>query len=243
MSNTKMASDPLTFGDDIREIAGLSTQFDVIRFMKRVTERYSCRHFMVLNIPPTTSRELSANTVVTNWPPELMSTFDREGLMQTSVAFDRLRRSSAPFSFDLDKAASNESRERIRDMFLRFGIVRGAFFPVHDISGTRGAVSWGGTSAVFTDQQMMELMYVAVHIFQRLAEIRSLEVRPADLLSEREIDCLNWTSAGKTSAEIAEILSLSEHTVNHYLNRAARKLDSVNRTQAVAKALRMGLIK
>ena len=42
---------------------------------------------------------------------------------------------------------------------------------------------------------------------------------------------------------IAEILTLSEHTVNHYLNRATKKLDTVNRTQAVAKALRIGLIK
>ncbi|MFP3803129.1 response regulator transcription factor, partial [Paraburkholderia sp. SIMBA_027] len=55
--------------------------------------------------------------------------------------------------------------------------------------------------------------------------------------------CLNWTAAGKTSAEIADILGLSEHTVNHYLNRATKKLDTVNRTQAVAKALRIGLIK
>ena len=43
--------------------------------------------------------------------------------------------------------------------------------------------------------------------------------------------------------EIAEILTLSEHTVNHYLNRATKKLDTVNRTQADAKALRIGLIK
>ena len=43
--------------------------------------------------------------------------------------------------------------------------------------------------------------------------------------------------------EIAEILGLSEHTINHYLNRATKKLDAVNRTQAVAKALRLGLIK
>jgi DNA-binding CsgD family transcriptional regulator len=62
-------------------------------------------------------------------------------------------------------------------------------------------------------------------------------------LTDREIDCLNWTAAGKTSVEIAEILTLSEHTVNHYLNRATRKLDTANRTQAVAKALRIGLIK
>jgi DNA-binding CsgD family transcriptional regulator len=41
---------------------------------------------------------------------------------------------------------------------------------------------------------------------------------------------------------MAKILDLSEYTVNHYLSRATRKLDSVNRVQTVAKAIRAGLI-
>lgn len=243
MLQTEKASDSLIFDCDIAEIGNLGTQFDVIRFMKRVADAYGSRSFMVLNLPPTTSRELSANTIITNWPPELMSLFDREGLMQTSLAFSRLRRSTTPFAFNLETMKPDTMVQRVRDLFLRFGIVRGAYFPVHDVAGARGAVSFAGSSAMFSHQQMMELMYISIHVFQRLSEIRNLEIRPADLLSDREIDCLNWTSAGKTSAEIADILGLSEHTVNHYLNRAARKLDSVNRTQAVAKALRLGLIK
>ena len=243
MSRIHRANDAFEIDGDVSGIGNLSTQFDVIRYMKQVAESYGCRTFVVLNLPPPTSRELSANTIVTNWPAELMSLFDNEGLMQTSLVFSRLRRSTTPFSFDVETIPVELVVPRIRDLFIRFGIVRGAYFPVHDASGGRGAVSWAGTSAVFSHQQMMELMYIAIHVFQRLAEIRNLEVRPTDVLSEREIDCLNWTSAGKTSAEIAEILGLSEHTVNHYLNRAARKLDSVNRTQAVAKALRLGLIK
>lgn len=80
-------------------------------------------------------------------------------------------------------------------------------------------------------------------MFNRLAEIRELDARVTETLTEREIECLTWTAAGKTSVEIAEIMGLSEHTINHYLNRATRKLDTVNRTQAVAKALRLSLIK
>ncbi|MGO7638615.1 LuxR family transcriptional regulator, partial [Rhizobium leguminosarum] len=33
----------------IKEIAGLKTQFDIFRFLKRVTEAYRSRAFMVLN--------------------------------------------------------------------------------------------------------------------------------------------------------------------------------------------------
>ncbi|MGK6313964.1 LuxR family transcriptional regulator [Neorhizobium sp. DT-125] len=243
MSNSEKAEEARGFDGNVEEIAGLKTQFDVIRFMKRVTEHYRCRTFLVLNLPAATSLELSSNTVVTNWPVELMSHFDRESLMQTSPILRKLRKSTLPFTFDLETVATDRRGQLAHSIFGRFGVVRGAYFPVHDMSGARGAVSFAGDGPLFNRQQMMEMMYISIHVFERLAEIRNLDVRATDTLTDREIDCLNWTAAGKTSAEIADILTLSEHTVNHYLNRAAKKLDTVNRTQAVAKALRIGLIK
>jgi len=50
------------------------------------------------------------------------------------------------------------------------------------------------------------------------------------------------TDLDAAEAFYAEILGLSEHTVNHYLNQVTRKLEAVNRTQAVVKAIRRGLI-
>jgi DNA-binding CsgD family transcriptional regulator len=61
-------------------------------------------------------------------------------------------------------------------------------------------------------------------------------------LTTRELEVLRWTSQGKTSVEIGKILSLSDHTINAYMNTAIKKLDCVNRTQLVAKALRLKLI-
>jgi DNA-binding CsgD family transcriptional regulator len=240
MSKTEKAEEIAFLDGSVAEIATLKTQFDMIRFLKRVTQYYNCRTFMVLNIPSITSRELSENTVVTNWPAELMSQFDKSGMMQTSSGLAHMRKYTTPFVFDL---AATASSEEVTQIFSGFGIQRGACFPVHDRLGNRGAVCFGGTGKAFDQQQMMELHYLSVHVYEQLAQIRSFDVKTTDVLTEREVDCLNWTAAGKTSAEIAEILGLSEHTVNHYLNRTARKLDTVNRTQAVAKALRSGIIK
>jgi DNA-binding CsgD family transcriptional regulator len=232
--------------DDITEIAGLKTQFDVFRYLKQLTERVRCRAFMVLKLPAVTSSTLHGNTVITNWPPELLSTYDQRKLIVNSPVVRRLRESTLPFFYDMfDKTAERTDGRsaEIRALFERFRLTRCGYFPTHDASGQRGAISFSGDREAFSPQEMRELSYISIHVFNRLAEIRHTDSRVTDCLTDREIDCLNWTSAGKTSQETAEILGLSEHTVNHYLNRATKKLDTVNRTQAVAKALRLGLIR
>jgi two-component system, OmpR family, KDP operon response regulator KdpE len=60
-------------------------------------------------------------------------------------------------------------------------------------------------------------------------------------LTEREREVLTWAARGKTSAEIAAILGVRERTVNFHCDRAMRRLDVTNRTQAVAKAIAQGL--
>ena len=61
-------------------------------------------------------------------------------------------------------------------------------------------------------------------------------------ITEREIQCLQWASIGKTAWEISVILSISERTVGFHLANAAVKLQANNRTHAVITALKKGLI-
>jgi len=61
-------------------------------------------------------------------------------------------------------------------------------------------------------------------------------------ITPRERECLAWASEGKTAWETAAILDISEHTVVVHLKNAGHKLGAANRLQAVAEALRLGLI-
>ncbi|MFB9912524.1 LuxR family transcriptional regulator [Rhizobium paknamense] len=230
----------------IKELGLSRTQFDVFRLMKRVTDYFSARVFMVMNMPPVGSPTLAASSVITNWPAEMLSEYDSHNLLLSSPVFERLRSVSVPFAFDMMAVARErdaKTSEITKSLFSRFNMPRGGCFPVCDGAGNRGIVTWTGDMPAFSTPDMMALNYLSAHIFNRLAEIRDMDARVTETLTEREIECLNWTAAGKTSIEISEIMGLSEHTINHYLNRATKKLDTVNRTQAVAKALRLGLIK
>jgi len=54
-------------------------------------------------------------------------------------------------------------------------------------------------------------------------------------LSEREVQIMGWVCSGKTNVEIGLILDISSFTVKNHLQRIFKKLDVVNRSQAVAK--------
>ncbi len=61
-------------------------------------------------------------------------------------------------------------------------------------------------------------------------------------LSRRERDCLQWAALGRSTKEIADIMHLTDHTVDEYFASARRKLRATNRSQAVVRAYWLGMI-
>jgi DNA-binding NarL/FixJ family response regulator len=62
-------------------------------------------------------------------------------------------------------------------------------------------------------------------------------------LSERERAVLDLMADGKTNPEIGDALHLSRHTVKEHSSAVYRKLAVRNRTEAVQKAQRLGLLR
>jgi LuxR family quorum sensing-dependent transcriptional regulator len=61
-------------------------------------------------------------------------------------------------------------------------------------------------------------------------------------LTPREMDILEWMAEGKSDWEIGVILKISEHFVDKIARQLRFKLNTTNRTQTVATALRHNLI-
>jgi len=80
-------------------------------------------------------------------------------------------------------------------------------------------------------------------LFDRIVAIQNEDRHTRDFrLTPRERHCLMWAGAGKTTAEIADILALAEHVVDQSIASCIRKLGAINRTQAAAKAIRLRVI-
>jgi DNA-binding NarL/FixJ family response regulator len=63
------------------------------------------------------------------------------------------------------------------------------------------------------------------------------------LLSAREAGILKLISTGKSNRDIAESLSISENTIRFHIKNILQKLAVTNRKEAVASAIKQGLIK
>ncbi len=61
-------------------------------------------------------------------------------------------------------------------------------------------------------------------------------------LSRRERECLQWAAAGATIAGTADRLHVSERAVRGYLDSARHKLASMTKSQAVARAISLGIV-
>jgi DNA-binding NarL/FixJ family response regulator len=65
---------------------------------------------------------------------------------------------------------------------------------------------------------------------------------PKVLLSERELEVMRCLAGGQTTLQIAAKLFISENTVKTHVRHILEKLEASNRTEAVSKAIQMGLI-
>ena len=119
---------------------------------------------------------------------------------------------------------------------------RYASVPLVLVSGEPGRDSEAGPSG---DNCLAELAHLELMSSPPESPPRKNEARaPASpkALTDREKDILTWVARGKTSAEIAIILGLKERTINFHCDNAMKRLDVINRTQAVAKSIAEGLI-
>lgn len=71
---------------------------------------------------------------------------------------------------------------------------------------------------------------------------RQTDLTNQQQLSERELEVLACLADGQTTNQIASRLFISENTVKTHVRHILEKLEASNRTEAVSKAIQLGLI-
>lgn len=112
-------------------------------------------------------------------------------------------------------------------------------FALFTVNHSCGDAEW----EAFCNKHRRELILLA-HLFnQKALEFEGIaEKGPRKGLSPREIDAMTLLAVGYSRAQVADSLSISEHTLRVYIESARFKLGAMNTTHAVARAMQQGYI-
>jgi DNA-binding CsgD family transcriptional regulator len=243
---------PWEFSERILRVASLSDlERDAAQYSRLLGFEH---HAYVLKMPVPVCDQDAGDYQLHNLNGEawqaLYGGWNDEERQSTDVRVRHVRAGLPATSWSVDAGVSHTHNDIARSAQ---GILRTA----HTV-GLRGGVtvpifspgaSWGlmtfSTQNTSNLRDLAPLVAPALYFASCLnASVRRLLGTPirAQLLSEREREILHWVAVGKSSWDISRILSLSDHTVNYHLQRAAKKLNVHGRQAACARALALDLI-
>jgi LuxR family transcriptional regulator, quorum-sensing system regulator BjaR1 len=230
--------------DFISQVDKAKTPAKVISTLARAVADFGLERFMIASIPAPTSR-FEPSIMLHNWPRGWFDRYMHQHYLAVDPVIRRLRSSTKPFCWS--EAPYDPAREpdahRVMMEATEFKLHAGFTIPIFTLSGDQGGVTFGGESVELSVEDRAALHLIGIYAHARTTELRYPKVRlPRPRLSPREAEVLKWCAAGRTSRDIGEILSISDTTVETYIALACRKLDALNRTHAVAEAIRQKLI-
>lgn len=144
--------------------------------------------------------------------------------------------------------------ERLFEFARDHGYTEGQEIPLHAVD-RRGrptsallSLYWQHDPSCLTQPEITPpwLRLIAASFHERVLNLSSRGLMEPETLppslSDRERECLLWACRGKTRGETANILGVSERTVEFHFERAMRKLGVHNKFHAIATAIHLGLI-
>lgn len=204
--------------------------------------RFRLDFYLVSAFPGPHTPTFAANLVASNWPAGLIETYDRRGVYKESELIRRLGETVRPVSFAEWPFVDVRRGGKVVPIDVSGGFERTLAFAIRGHNRDHLIFAFSGRRRPLDESEIAALYLSCLTLVDSGLSRSRPQPLPTEKLSMRELDCLRWAAEGKSSDEIAVILDISAHTVVSYLKNAMRKLDAVNRMQAIARACRLELI-
>jgi LuxR family transcriptional regulator len=219
------------------ELGRAINRTDFFRLLKAAAHHYAFDSFALARIseasPPFGAREIIITNVAERQAASSSTRWPRAWLHQVE---------GGTVSRDAGERQGRRLQDYPPDLVLNeFDTSAFLLIPLFTPEGRRYCVAFSGKRQEPAQGEVADILLDTMRIFDKFYE-EILANEMSGRLTQRENEVVRWTSEGKTSAEIAIILGLSEHTVNSHIAASVRKLGAVNRVHMVAMALRMGLV-
>ncbi len=230
----------------LRSLDRTASADDVARLLVTELADLGVTHVMAGTVPTrgTPSRQQNAHVFLNTFPTDWGRRYLARGYAFKDPTVRRLSTHQGPFAWGETRATCRDDPEgqRVMDEAADFRLRDGITIPLVTLDGEVAGFSVSGEHLGFDPAERPTLQLIATYAFGHLLRLRGSDKAERAKLAPREREALQWAAEGKTDWEIGEVMGISTHGVDFHLRSARSKLGTTNRTQAVAIALRRGLI-
>ncbi|KNC94817.1 transcriptional regulator SdiA [Trabulsiella odontotermitis] len=228
----------------LQHFQSITTSEQIYTLLQQQTERLEYDYFSlcVRHPVPFTRPKLSIHTTYPErWWSHYMA--EKFHIIDPVLKAENFRRGHLRWDDDLFSDASL-LWDSARDHGLRNGVTQCLMLPNRAMGFLSVSRETEQGSATYDDDEMeLRLQTLTEQSLLALLRLEDEMVTPAEMrFSKRELEILKWTAEGKTSAEIAMILSISENTVNFHQKNMQKKFNAPNKTQIACYAAATGII-
>lgn len=187
---------------------------------------------------------LGHNTRLNNYPIEWNTLYKQENYYDLDPLVAHCKRNVLPIVWEEKTFAA------VPDMWVHaqtHGLTYGWAQSVHDFRGFFSMINLGRAKGPVRAEELYEKagqvlwMCHAMHAVVAQSFANEPSLHAPSKLTHRETEILQWSALGKTAADIATILCLSERTVGFHISSAMKKLGVNNKIAAVITAVKAGL--
>ena len=233
--------------DTIQEIKLAKKPDELMELLARVGTQFGFNKACAITSIPQTHHDFERYSYAERWPLGWHERYLERHYLDDDPIIKRLRTSDKPFGWhevDVERRKDGGAYTIMMEAG-EFDLRAGFNIPIRSLKGQLATVMFAGDRFELAWDDRPALLLVAIYAHDKMREImgvRPLHPSQQRPLTPREIEVLKWTAEGKTSQDIADILSVSLPTVQSHMTNLCRKLDVVNRAQATARAVRWGIL-
>ncbi len=237
-----------TFGFDkaseaLAQIKAAKSVEEFERIFFELVSQIGYRYFVISGIPGN-GEDLADLLVVAHVPEAWRKIYFGSNFIEIDPIVKRCAAAPEPFFWAevISKLSPHSPECAVMRKAEAHGLINGVCFPVHGVNGFEAGVSLSGKTGDLSASDMRNLHLICLYAFNKLKSIATGSAISVPSLTKREREILLWSAFGKTNRQVADILFLSEETVATHMKKIIRKLSAQNKTEAIALALRAGLI-
>jgi LuxR family transcriptional regulator, quorum-sensing system regulator BjaR1 len=233
--------------DFIRDLDRARNVVDITSKVLQYLSQFGVEHLVASAIPKpgANRREQLGHVLLSQWPDEWTSRYTARHYVACDPTIQRMMTDPEPFAWnELDQQVrDNAQGRRVLDEAAEFNLKEGFALSLRTLDDHVVGFSAGGRHfEMGPDMQGMLTLIATYAIGRAIMVTQETSSNQPIMLSAREREALQWAAEGKNDWEIGEVMSISEHGADKHMRAARMKLGASNRTQAVAEAIRRGLI-